>query len=268
MRIDYPNWTDPEGRFKQPPGQVAQPVVKLTYMTPDWIAIYADGQAVLTAKDKADTDGVAPNPYKRIVVWPSSGGSGHQDPLGRPEYELQGIIRANKDVLLVEASIFNQEEVYRQRVSLGPKVFISGPDRVERQRIAAQILSNPLKAADGPPGYTIVPIEPSQMPPVLVDQRARVREDIDRGMVYDVAAGAGNPTEPAARTRIRLFQIDKRFAAAVLHIQQALESSITAALYMVRDVLKEPVGVNVALTGLAGGVRGSPTGRHRGWCGL
>lgn len=250
IRADYPNWSDPQSRFKQPPGAAVQPVVKITYMTPDWMAIYADGENLLGTKEKAGPDGVAPNPYKRVMLWPSAGGSGHQDPLGRPEFELAGIIRHNKGVLLVEASIFNQEEVYRQRVSLGPKIIVSGPDAKERIRIAAQVLSSPLKAVDAPPGYTVSEIHPSTMPPVLTDQRAQVREDIDRGMVYDVASGAGNPTEPAARTRIRLFQIDKRFAAAVLNIQQTLEASLIAALYTVRDVLKEPVGVNVALTGL------------------
>lgn len=250
IRAEYPDWNDPAQRLTQSPsGPGTLPVVKTTFITKKWVAVYADGSALLSVKDGADDDGVAPNPYGLINAWPSAGGAGSQDPYGRPEYELVGIIRRNRDTLLMDASVFNQEEVIRQRSTLGPKIWVTGPDAKRRVDIARQILSNPMKAVDSEQGYDYKELAPSPIPPVLMDMRARIDQALDKGMVFDVASGSGTPSEPAARTRIRLFQIDKRFATAVLHIQQTLEASLTAALYMVKYVLKEAVGVNVALPG-------------------
>ena len=248
-KAEYPAWDESSTIEDYMPNVAQRPCVRVWYITNEWVACYIDGKPALGPEDGADAEGVAKNPYGQINFWFSAGGSGEQDPYGRPEYELSGIIRKNRDVLKADASIFNMEEVYRQRVGLGPKVGVKGPDPIKAAAILAQILSNPLKGFTMEPGYTIEEVRPTELPPVVADQRARVNADIDRGMVYDVASGAGNPTEPAARTRVRLFQIDKRFATAVLHIQQTVEASCTAAIYMVRDVLKEPVGVNVASAG-------------------
>lgn len=248
-KVKYKHW-QPNNVVRDNPQRAVQPLCKMQFWTPEWYACYIDGAKALGEEDNADSHGVAPNPYHCIPYWPSAGGHGSQDPLGRPEFELVGILRDNRDALLVDAEIFNLEEIYRWRASYGPKLIVSGPDQTVCEELANKVMTGPQKAVGFPPGYSVNEVKPSELPPALLDQRRRVDIEIERGMVYDVAAGAGNPTEPAARTRIRLQQVDKKLASAALNVQQSLESSFMAAIYMIRDVLKESVGVNVAQSGL------------------
>jgi len=219
-------------------------LVKTQFWTPEWYACYVDGKPALTAADGADGEGVAPNPYGSIPVWPAGGGEGEVDPDNRPEYELDGIITNAEDALLEYAVLKNIQMMYSRRAGAGPKEIIRGPggaDTPEKIALAREVMSGPSKAVRVPEGHLVEAQNPSPFPEVLARQMERVLADIDETMSFSIAAGNPNPGQSGVSRQLVLGQLSKRVSTAVLHLQQSLERWARWELETIRDVLKEPV---------------------------
>lgn len=245
----YPAWKGGDG-YKLPQAD-APLLTEARLWTPCWTGCWINGEPALGPADGADQDGIAENPYGFIPVWFAAGGHGRQDVAGRPEWELQGIIRGARDLLVEEAVIYNLKGIYLRRASYGPKDVIIGPDTDPRtvQRIKQELLGGPSVVAHMPNGYQHSTVNPSPIPDSVLQIDQKNDAYINRATIDDVSTGSGAPAEPAARTRVRLQQIDKTLADAALHVEQALEADYTARFMMIKNVLKCPVGVNVPKKG-------------------
>jgi hypothetical protein len=270
----YPAWGAKYGRAYlgaagPEPGQSA--LVLARYWTPDWTGCWIDGQPALSRSsegddapneegydddmppygdDGADEDGIAPNPYGFIPVWLAAGGHGHPDPAGNPMHELKGMIRDAQDMLIVEAVTFNQKIAYMRQVVWGPKEFLIGPDlpdsRIKADRIIADLKGGPEVVAFIPTGWQHGFVDPPPLPESVVAVAAETSEMIARSTIYDVVAGQGNPSGPAARMRMQLAQSEKKLADAALHIEQMLEAEMMARFAMVKRLLPGGVSLNTS----------------------
>lgn len=249
---EYPNWKGAENYDLPPSPSESTPLLTMArYWSPEWTGCWIAGDPALGPEDGANEDGIAPNPYGFIPVWPAAGGHGHQDPSSRPEWELQGMVRGSRGLFVREGVIDNLKDVYMRRATWGPQDVITGPedDQVLR-RLRSELTAGPGTVVHMPQGYSHTGIDPSPIPDVVLEVERKNDALIDRATIYDVSAGAGTPTEPAARTRVRLQQVDKKLADASLHIEQAVEADYTSRFMMIKHVLKAPVGVNVPQKGL------------------
>jgi hypothetical protein len=246
---EYPSWKSGEG-YKLPSADA--PLMTMARLwTNCWTGCWINGEPALGEKEDADVDGIAENPYGFIPVWFAAGGHGKQDVAGRPEFELQGIIRGARDLLIEEAVIYNLKGVYLRRASYGPKDVIIGPDTDPRtiERIRRELLGGPNVVAHMPLNYQHSTVNPSPIPDSVMQMDQKNDLYINRATIDDVSTGFSGNAEPAARTRVRLQQVEKTLADAALHVEQSLEADYTARFAMIKNVLKCPVGVNVPQKG-------------------
>lgn len=252
---EYPNWHTNEERTIPAPG--AQPIVRVEWWTPDWHAVYLNGEPALGPEDGADEDGVAPNPYGHVPIVFAAGSRGEGDVIDRPEVVHQGLFRKIRNLLLEDALIFNLRGIYERRMSFGPKLAIIGPesdiDGARGDALEEELMAGPQRVARIPNSWDIREINPAQIPAEIVAREQAIREQIEQATAYDVAAGA-NQTGPAYKMQLQLSQTQKRVALDVLHLQQALEAWAVNRLRAVKKLLGETgekVGANLSTKGAA-----------------
>lgn len=258
----FPNLGLPE---KPVAGEPLPASVITEYWDDNSYACYVDGKHALTTDNAAEAndEGVAPNPYGCVPIWPVAGAHGEPDPAGRPDVELAGLLRHARSLLLMDAIYFNVEAYYARRASQGPKITIRGPSGPQIDQIERDLMAGPekvVKILDSmPTEYIVDQIPVAAIPQAIDGRRQEVLQALDLLMIYNVAAGADAKSgQPARQTELQLAQVSKRVTAGAMHLQQAYEAKLTAQLKWVRDLLGAKTGVAYNVNGQAGWVELDP----------
>lgn len=253
---EYPHWKGAtayqNGQLPATTGQGSSVIyaVRAWYWDRNYCGCFINGEPAYDERDGADQDGIMENPYGFIPIWPAAGGHGQPDMMHRPQYELKGIVRDARDLLLVNAILYNLMLVWMHRASYGPKLWIKGPDDPNIvSRLRNSILGGPNVIDNVPTDYSFDKEEVPAMPDAILKLWELNLAEIDKAMFSDILSGQAGSVETAQRTRQRLQQVDKRLADSSLHCQQAIEGFLRGKLRMLKHTLQESTVWNLAPVG-------------------
>lgn len=246
----YPFW-HPGETFRPAPGQT--PYVRVEWWTPDWHAVYINGEAALGPGEGADDEGVVRNNYGHIPITFAAGGNGETDVANRPEVMLQGLLRKIRPILLEHALLTQLIGVYERAISFGPKKYVQGPETdIDGSRgndIVSSLMAGPQDVARVPINWNVGTIAPPIMPPEIINRLQQLEAQIEAATAYEVAAGAPQ-TGPAFKMQLQIAQTQKRTSLDVLHLQQAMEMWARNRLLALKHMLSdEKVGANFGKAG-------------------
>lgn len=205
----------------------------VTYVCPDYYGYWLDGVPLLTAKQKANSDGVAPNPTGIMWMRFADSGFGQSTYEGDWELRIQGLVRPIRDVLATYIVAFNQIETLRG-VYAFPPMDLLGPSQEEAEEARANFEYGPGSVFPHGPGIVAQPL---QLPTVPNDAWKTI--EIAERMLEDwfgprIMSGQYDADPTDAQHARRLNQAKAPLKPAAQGGQQAVAAMLLDILHQVK----------------------------------
>lgn len=221
----------------------------LTFVCPDYYGLWLDGVPLLTKKDGANGDGIAPN--SSGIMWFRFADSGYGQSTFEGEWELrvQGLIRPIRDVLATYIVAWNQIETMRG-VYAFPPMDITGPTKEEAEEAKGDLEYGPGSAFPHGPGIVAQP-----MPLPTVPNDAWRTMEISQQMLAEwfgdpVLSGQYQADPTSEQHARRLNQAKAPLKPAAQGGQQAVAAMLMDLCYQIKHDLDGPVTVMNAQNGI------------------
>lgn len=210
-------------------------VEEVYYCSADWVAWYANGVPLLTEKDGANEDGVAPNETGIMFYSFARGGFGWADKDNTPESQIAGILRNGRDTLDVEAEAYNQINAVRALGAFGTYEVI-GDDDDAATAAARKLVLGPGEVWAHERGIVGQPLNGPSVPEVVLQQLGIIGNFVEMTFgsktLRGVSDGAG---APASRYRTQLAEARLQFGALKQSCEQAVDRFANFVLTMLRN---------------------------------
>ena len=194
---------------------------------------------MLTAKDGANSDGLAKN--RTGILWyrMAYGGFGQQSYDNEWEYRIQGVIRGIRPVIVAKIMDFNVIDLLRQMYAVPPLDIEAGTVE-DAIAVARRIRFGMGAVVPHTSEERITPMQLPDVPKVIFDEMMVVDEAIEGHAWPQVLKGLG-PTETASGAAQRLSQGKAGLGIAKRQLEQLWEGMLMDICMMVKYELEEPL---------------------------
>lgn len=216
-------------------------VERIIYCSNDWYAVYVADQPALTAEDGADDDGVAPNPFDLCWYKLAWSGLGDLDEQGRMEFRGKGLIRDARDVLKMHITLLNVLEVLRVTTALTPRQVIAD-EEAEAVEAAKTLVYGPMSVWPHSRRVTAPPMEAPPVPAVIFQELGETTRLLELIFGPEILRGEYRD-DTASGQRQRLAQAKSIYRSIKQNCEQAVAAMIMDVLYIIKNVIQEPVTV-------------------------
>ena len=209
---------------------------RITYVSPEWIGQWVDGEPVFDGEGVVD--GVKANPTGLPLHRMAFSGFGSDVFSGDFSSKGKGIIRDGLHLIIMKIVILNKLERL-QGLTAFPPLVVNGPDKAIRDQIAANVTYGIGEIIGLPTGYSIQPFPELRIPAVVFQEQSVVDALLETHFGPQILRGQGSPQETAQGQRSRFSIATSIYRAPQQAAQQLMAAVLMDLAYLVKYELME-----------------------------